>query len=117
MWVGVPLMDDFFTNWIVFHHHYIFLIAGLLFLGCAFVLANRLIKWGMKTGSGYLLSFVLGSLFFLNLFFFILVIGNEEAQAIIFLPYLLQIIGVYGFLLITVKGFKSLYKRLINKKA
>lgn len=110
-------MESLFTDIVVFHYHYVFLLAGLLLLYCAFVLAKRLVDWGLAKGRGYFLSYLLGSLIFLNLFFFILVIGNEEAQAITFLPYLLQLIGLYGFLMMVTLGVKTIINRLISKKA
>lgn len=110
-------MGTIFTEWIVFHYHYLFLVAGLLLLGCTFILVRRFIDWAVEKGRVYFFSYIVGSLLFLNLFFFILIIGNEEAQAHHFLPYLLQIIGLYGLLLITGLGIKSLYQYVVSKKA
>jgi hypothetical protein len=110
-------MGILLTEWIVFHHHFLFLIAGLLLLGCAFILAKRLIDWALQKRRGYFLSFVVGSLLFLNIFFIILIIGNEEAQAIYFFPYLLQVISIYGFVLAVFLGLKSLYQWVLYKKA
>lgn len=108
-------MDRFFSGLIIFHYDILFIIAGLLLLLCKFILARRLIEWGKERD--YLLAFIVGSIFFLNLFFFILIIGQKEGHAIIFLPYLLQIIGIYGLLLLSVSGFKFLLKRIVSRRA
>lgn len=108
-------MDRFFSELIFFHYDFLFIMAGLLLLLCIFILAKRLIEWGKE--KEYLLGYFVGSIIFLNFFFFILIIGRKEMQAVIFLPYLLQIIGIYGILLIISLVCKYLFRRFISKKA
>lgn len=107
-------MERFFSELIIFHYDFLFIIAGLLLLLCMFILARRLIEWGKERD--YFLAFIVGSSFFLNLFFFILVIGKKEGHAVIFLPYLLQIIGIYGLLLLLGLGCKFVFKRIVRKR-
>ncbi len=110
-------MERIIGEFAIFHHHFSFFVAAMLLFGCAFVLAKRLIDWALDKRRVQLLSFLCGTWLFLNLFFFILIIGNEEAKAVVFLPYLLQVIGIFGFVLLIANGFKFLYKRLFDKKA
>lgn len=107
---------EFITEWITFNYHYLFIVAAIIIFSCIYFLAKRIVLLCVNRGNEHLLSFIVGSLLFLNLFFFILMVGNQEAQAITFIPYLLQILGLFGLLLIFVHGIKYAYRRLASKK-
>ena len=116
--VGLKEMGSrILTEIIIFEHHYIYLFIALLFIGCIYFFSRRFIFWGIAKGLGYLLSFVVGTLIFMNLFFVVLVIFNQEERVGQLLPYLLQAIGLFGFAIAVGNSFRYLFRKFTEKKA
>lgn len=107
---------DFFSDIIILQYHYFYLLIALLLFSCIYMLAKRIIVWGMDRGLGFLLSYVFGGLLFLNLFYLVMIIRNQNVIAEEMLRYLLQIIGLYGFLLIIAHGIKFIFKKFLGRR-
>lgn len=80
------------------------------------MMSKKLIIWGTNKGMDSFLSYVLAGLLFLNLFLLIFIMYEETTIRGV-LAYFLQIIGLFGVLLIIGTIMKSLIKKLISKKA
>lgn len=102
---------------IIFEQHYIYIVIALLLIGCIYFFSKKFVLWGMAKGLGYMLSYVVGSLLFINIYFIFLVFFNQEARLGHLLPYLLQTVGLFGFILAVGNSFKYLFKKLSEKKA
>ena len=102
---------------IIFEQHYIYIVIALLLIGCIYFFSKRFVLWGIAKGLGNMLSFAVGSLLFINIYFVFLVIFNQEARLGHLLPYLLQAVGLFGFILAVRNSFKYFFRKFSEKKA
>lgn len=107
---------EFLSDIIILQYHYFYLLAALLLFSFIYMLAKRFIIWGIDKGLRFLLSYVFGGLIFLNLFYLVMITRNQNVIAEEMLRYLLQIIGLYGFLLIMVHGVKFIFKKFGERR-
>ncbi|WP_405100624.1 hypothetical protein [Oceanobacillus sp. FSL H7-0719] len=101
---------------LLFEYNEITFIVAIIFFGLIYMMSKKLIIWGTNKGMDSFLSYVLAGLLFLNLFLLIFIMYEVTTIRGV-LAYFLQIIGLFGVLLVIGTIMKSFIKKLISKKA
>ncbi len=91
--------------------HIIYILIFTVVL-LSYIVLHPLIHFFVMTQSSKMLSYVCSSLLILVLFLTIIWLGNERSDDPVLFKMVLQTIGLFGFALIVINGFK----RMLNKQ-